>query len=111
LSFAFLVFIQHRLYYALLKSLFLILLNTGSSIFLVRKLTADLATLVMTVFILDHPCVCREKLKNAPTITNIIGSPLRVQGKVKELIGKDAISGITPACAGKRWPFSLTAYH
>ena len=49
----------------------------------------------------DHPCVCREKFKKVSFILSGIGSPLRVQGKVKKLSDTEIKNRITPACAGK----------
>ena len=50
----------------------------------------------------DHPCVCREKYLSLMSLVTVIGSPLRVQGKVFLLLSSTCVMGITPACAGKR---------
>ena len=55
----------------------------------------------------DHPCVCREKYPTEPCGIQLIGSPLRVQGKVVTSRQKLKQTRITPACAGKSNP-SLT---
>ena len=50
----------------------------------------------------DHPCVCGEKeLENQSNII-IIGSPLRMRGKVSHILTNKTTSRITPAYAGKR---------
>ncbi len=49
----------------------------------------------------DHPCVCREKYHNYPEYWNLLGSPLRVQGKEEVLTAIERNDRITPACAGK----------
>ena len=57
----------------------------------------------------DHPRVCGEKERWPAIRTASLGSPPRVRGKVKNATGIDAFSGITPACAGKRFVwFGLT---
>ena len=53
---------------------------------------------------LDHPRVCGEKVTATPMCRSTLGSPPRVRGKGKY---KDRLQhkvGITPACAGKRFP-------
>ena len=50
----------------------------------------------------DHPCVCREKLTTFSKKLQMLGSPLRVQGKVAYRAYRDYRARITPACAGKR---------
>ena len=50
----------------------------------------------------DHPCVCREKSSKEIITLSLIGSPLRVQGKVIEHCLFLVCLRITPACAGKR---------
>ena len=50
----------------------------------------------------DHPCVCGEKfLVNVHEIV-VLGSPLRMRGKVHKSISGIRSYGITPAYAGKR---------
>ena len=57
----------------------------------------------------DHPRVCGEKHDVMYDPDRDRGSPPRVRGKVKNATGIDAFSGITPACAGKRFVwFGLT---
>ena len=50
----------------------------------------------------DHPRVCGEKLYSAGTSRRNWGSPPHVRGKVQSGAGLRLVSGITPACAGKR---------
>ena len=50
----------------------------------------------------DHPRVCGEKLLLNVIPNSIKGSPPRVRGKGTEEIVVVQITGITPACAGKR---------
>ena len=53
--------------------------------------------------------MCGEKERWPAIRTASLGSPPRVRGKVKNATGIDAFSGITPACAGKRFVwFGLT---
>ena len=49
----------------------------------------------------DHPRVCGEKRRGFFAHSVVAGSPPRVRGKVKSVIGSPFSSGITPACAGK----------
>ena len=49
----------------------------------------------------DHPCVCGEKLFFDIRNSHMIGSPLRMRGKVKIILSRSPIVGITPAYAGK----------
>ena len=49
----------------------------------------------------DHPCVCREKRCRLVVLFHGLGSPLRMQGKVKNLCSLLKIQRITPAYAGK----------
>ena len=49
----------------------------------------------------DHPRVCGEKNCLQLRITEALGSPPRVRGKVTSLIPALPLHGITPACAGK----------
>ena len=49
----------------------------------------------------DHPCVCGEKLFFDIRNSLMIGSPLRMRGKVKIILSRSPIVGITPAYAGK----------
>ena len=51
--------------------------------------------------VIDHPCVCREKIVEPCNILAPAGSPLRVQGKVILFGCIDWRYRITPACAGK----------
>ena len=46
--------------------------------------------------------MCREKLPPVFVVLNLIGSPLRVQGKEPIKISVPISVRITPACAGKR---------
>ena len=50
----------------------------------------------------DHPCVCGEKISTLLSLELAGGSPLRMRGKVREDTDIHAITGITPAYAGKR---------
>ena len=50
----------------------------------------------------DHPRVCGEKLVESTRETREEGSPPRVRGKDRCMIGLVVCRGITPACAGKR---------
>ena len=52
----------------------------------------------------DHPRVCGEKSARCRTCASARGSPPRVRGKGCELIANGTKTGITPACAGKRYP-------
>ena len=58
----------------------------------------------------DHPRVCGEKRTRQAVWTQCGGSPPRVRGKVVLLLVGWLLSGITPACAGKRlcYPFFLS---
>ena len=49
----------------------------------------------------DHPRVCGEKASATPLKSSPRGSPPRVRGKAPGNKCNVAISGITPACAGK----------
>ena len=51
----------------------------------------------------DHPRVCGEKDGETFDITPAQGSPPRVRGKGQRCVLLAPITGITPACAGKRW--------
>ena len=51
----------------------------------------------------DHPRVCGEKVLRVKPPVDSAGSPPRVRGKDGELVVGAASTGITPACAGKRW--------
>ena len=56
----------------------------------------------------DHPRVCGEKQMPPTCREPTLGSPPRVRGKDLSSTIKRRRSGITPACAGKRYtPFSL----
>ena len=57
-------------------------------------------------FTADHPRVCGEKPPPTKKSCRSKGSPPRVRGKVGVLFLRAVITGITPACAGKR---ALTA--
>ena len=50
----------------------------------------------------DHPRVCGEKGKNHPRKPYCEGLPPRVRGKDGVNDSAQAVTGITPACAGKR---------
>ncbi len=50
----------------------------------------------------DHPRVCGEKSGIQLGAVGSKGSPPRVRGKVISSLQCDFLSGITPACAGKR---------
>ena len=50
----------------------------------------------------DHPRVCGEKCLTSWQMVNPLGSPPRVRGKAEPLAVDGDITGITPACAGKR---------
>ena len=52
----------------------------------------------------DHPRVCGEKVSACLPRTLNLGSPPRVRGKEWYLQGESPAPGITPACAGKRFP-------
>ena len=52
----------------------------------------------------DHPRVCGEKCLTSWQMVNPLGSPPRVRGKAEPLAVDGDITGITPACAGKRPP-------
>ena len=49
----------------------------------------------------DHPRVCGEKGSFIVLSEGMIGSPPRVRGKATMIEMASAITGITPACAGK----------
>ena len=53
----------------------------------------------------DHPRVCGEKSDIEAYRKAVQGSPPRVRGKVVRHGLQDAQHGITPACAGKSFPF------
>ena len=50
----------------------------------------------------DHPRVCGEKAQPRAGSRRVRGSPPRVRGKAILSIGAAIVTGITPACAGKR---------
>ena len=50
----------------------------------------------------DHPRVCGEKNNTAKTYSNMEGSPPRMRGKDGVNDSAQAVTGITPAYAGKR---------
>ena len=50
----------------------------------------------------DHPRVCGEKTATPLVFMALLGSPLRMQGKVCVHRLRHGEPGITPACAGKR---------
>ena len=52
----------------------------------------------------DHPRVCGEKAVAIIWWYSCTGSPPRVRGKVARRRSNDHQRGITPACAGKRYP-------
>ena len=49
----------------------------------------------------DHPRVCGEKMAADPAVSQTVGSPPRMRGKVADLLDKWDVSRITPAYAGK----------
>ena len=49
----------------------------------------------------DHPRVCGEKSLGSSLAFQVLGSPPRVRGKVRQIRSSAAMGGITPACAGK----------
>ena len=57
----------------------------------------------------DHPRVCGEKCRPSRSDCCFSGSPPRVRGKVTASVGIAVAPGITPACAGKRWPETETS--
>ena len=52
----------------------------------------------------DHPRVCGEKVRRETGCAWAVGSPPRVRGKEPGITAALVQAGITPACAGKRWP-------
>ena len=52
----------------------------------------------------DHPRVCGEQLYKATGRSCILGSPPRVRGTGKSVLGPAGKQRITPACAGNRFP-------
>ena len=58
----------------------------------------------------DHPRVCGEKFFSTNTNCVDMGSPPRVRGKDRSLSCFVFTVRITPACAGKRYPFDLSQY-
>ena len=59
----------------------------------------------------DHPRVCGEKRLGFDDNRSVLGSPPRVRGKVKGILGIRNENGITPACAGKRLKRSHSIGH
>ena len=57
----------------------------------------------------DHPRVCGEKVMQNCSIFGFSGSPPRVRGKAGCGRCDNVLVGITPACAGKRYPADLAA--
>ena len=55
----------------------------------------------------DHPRVCGEKCPNCGRKMKQQGSPPRVRGKVAIAMYTSNKTGITPACAGKRYTFTI----
>ena len=55
----------------------------------------------LIAFARDHPRVRGEKFSFRPTGGMDMGSPPRARGKVHQCGSSKAVSGITPACAGK----------
>ena len=49
----------------------------------------------------DHPRVCGEKKPGGSDAVGLLGSPLRMRGKVFEVVFRVVAVGITPAYAGK----------
>ena len=56
------------------------------------------------MFFWDHPRVCGEKSRSWLFSASRSGSPPRVRGKVGCGQRWSSLAGITPACAGKRYP-------
>ena len=56
----------------------------------------------------DHPRVCGEKLAFSAFSARELGSPPRVRGKVGFIVLVQTAIGITPACAGKSFCWSLS---
>ena len=52
----------------------------------------------------DHPRVRGEKFSSSQLRYNLAGSPPRARGKGLIIQQRQIDSGITPACAGKRFP-------
>ena len=50
----------------------------------------------------DHPRVCGEKIEKQGDGYAVLGSPPRMRGKDGVNDSAQAVTGITPACAGKR---------
>ena len=51
----------------------------------------------------DHPRVCGEKPVKIGSLTEMLGSPPRMRGKVGQLENNQMVVGITPAYAGKSY--------
>ena len=58
----------------------------------------------------DHPRMCGEKRADARARARVIGSPPRMRGKVVVLDLHQLCGGITPAYAGKSWPWQRAAW-
>ena len=63
----------------------------------------------------DHPRVCGEKVVALGAVLFSKGSPPRMRGKEKSILGFTSLHGITPAYAGKsvfiQWPGVLPQDH
>ena len=55
----------------------------------------------------DHPRMCGEKCTGFRLVRAGPGSPPHVRGKADAVYEQHTVSGITPACAGKRQPQSF----
>ena len=58
----------------------------------------------------DHPRVCGEKTLMRLVLFAVLGSPPRMRGKDGVNDSAQAVTGITPACAGKRAASAREAY-
>ena len=57
----------------------------------------------------DHPRVCGEKMVTRAIMPSSLGSPPRVRGKDGDTCDNAIELRITPACAGKRFPDTMSA--
>ena len=55
--------------------------------------------------------MCGEKAGDASICGSVLGSPPHVRGKVARVLALGFGLGITPACAGKRYPSRVKALH
>ena len=58
----------------------------------------------------DHPRLCGEKTNEAITQLGVWGSPPPMRGKAEMSENRGFIVGITPAYAGKRFPFPILIF-